>query len=382
MASPDHYKVLQIASGDLWAGAEVQLYTLVKTLGNEANLAVSVVLLNHGTLEQKLIESDIDVTVIDESQLNGLQILRRLLKHIKKIQPDIIHTHRTKENILGSIAARLSNNIPSLRTSHGAAEHKHKWYQVPKKAIHYLDRLCGRYLQQRIIAVSEDLAGILIKQYPANQIKVIENGIEVDNISIHEPAEDTTHDNHPGIFTVGIIGRLVPVKRVDIFIMVAQLFQQQHPDFDISFHIYGDGPLRSKLESLNAELKTNNIVYFKGHCEDIAEKIQGLDALLMTSDHEGLPMVLLEAMVLKTPIIAHSVGGITRLLEDGNCGVLVRDNEPSFYVKAIHELAGSAEMRSRIIDNAFDRVNKYYSASRNAREYLNEYYAITRKVRI
>ena len=70
-------RVLHIASGDLWAGAEVQLFTLAKALKNNTNTIVDIVLFNHGTLEQKLLSCDINVIVLDESKLNSLAILRR-----------------------------------------------------------------------------------------------------------------------------------------------------------------------------------------------------------------------------------------------------------------------------------------------------------------
>ena len=171
--------VLHIASGDLWAGAEVQLFTLAKALNNKQGINISVVLLNHGTLEQKLLKNDINVIVLDESTLNGFQILWQLITVIREIKPDVIHTHRVKENILGSIAA-LFNNIPTVRTQHGAPEHKPAWFHIPKRLILFMDWFCGRFLQKKIIAVSEDLAGILQKSFPADKIKVIENGIDLN----------------------------------------------------------------------------------------------------------------------------------------------------------------------------------------------------------
>ncbi len=76
--------VLHIASGDLWAGAEVQLFTLAKALENNTNTKVHIILLNHGRLEKELISCGIDVTVLDESTLNGFQILHKLIHVIKK----------------------------------------------------------------------------------------------------------------------------------------------------------------------------------------------------------------------------------------------------------------------------------------------------------
>ena len=115
-------KVLHISSGDLWAGAEVQLFTLAKSLIKNSATQVDVILFNHGRLEQELLDSNINVIVLDETTLNSLQILRKIIHTIKIIHPDVIHTHRLKENILGSAAALLTGNTPTLRTAHGAPE--------------------------------------------------------------------------------------------------------------------------------------------------------------------------------------------------------------------------------------------------------------------
>ena len=83
--------VLHIASGDLWAGAEAQVCTLATTLHTLEGARVSVVVLNHGILEQRLRNAGIPVSVLDESGLNGFQILWRLLRAIREIRPDVIH---------------------------------------------------------------------------------------------------------------------------------------------------------------------------------------------------------------------------------------------------------------------------------------------------
>ena len=140
--------VLHIASGDLWAGAEAMLYTLAKTLHSELNTQVTVVLLNHGTLEQKLRDCGIAVFVLDESHINGLQILQQLCRIIDDIKPDVIHSHRSKENILGSIAAWYKHRIPSLRTVHGAPEHRPPLHQLAKHIILFINRSSGRFFQR------------------------------------------------------------------------------------------------------------------------------------------------------------------------------------------------------------------------------------------
>ena len=98
-----------------------------------------------------------------------------------------------------------------------------------------------------------------------------------------------------------------------------------------------------------------------------------MDMLLMTSDHEGLPMILLEAMALQIPVIAHAVGGIPTLLDQGACGVLVREHNAPGYGDEIYRLAHNPEICSAIRQKALTRVSTYYSAEKNAGDYLLEY---------
>jgi glycosyltransferase involved in cell wall biosynthesis len=337
-------------------------------------VTVGVVVLNHGTLEQKLRHAGIDVVVLDETQLNGFRILLKLIRIIREQKPDVIHTHRHKENILGSFAALAAGNIPSLRTVHGILEKRPPFLHIPKRIIYFLDWVTGRFLQNRIISVSEELAAILAEEFPRNRIRIIENGIDLDEI--YRRAEHPYARKQDDTFRVGIVGRLVPIKRVDIFIATARYLQEQVPGAGVSFYIIGDGPLREELVLHSHESGTNRIVHFLGHQDDILRHIQNLDALMMTSDHEGLPMVLLEAMALRVPIIAHRTGGIPDLLDQGACGILIDDQDPQAYARAAMRLKENPELKALIVDKALTRVTGKYSAKKNAQAFLAEYIAL------
>lgn len=373
MDMTSHPKILQMASGDLWAGAEAQLYTLTKTLHSRMNIPVSVVLLNHGVLEQKLREAGVPVIILDEAKLNSAQILVRLYRTIRTQRPDIIHTHRHKENILGSIAGLLAGNIASVRTLHGAPEHPPKWWQFLRLAAQFTEWLTGRYIQKRIIAVTDSLVGIISQSYPLRMISVIENGIDVESM----PSSSSLLINNPDCrnsnINIGLAGRLVPVKRVDLFIRMAQHISEQNPKMEYCFRVFGDGPLDQELRSLANNLHMENTVLFEGHCENMASRLGELDILVMTSDNEGLPMIMLEAMVMRIPIVAHAAGGMSRLLDYGKCGLLVSDHNPEGYAHAVMQLLADPALRTKLADMAFDRVNLHYSAAANATAYLEIY---------
>ncbi len=357
---------MHIASGDLWAGAEVQLYTLASQQQRNADTRVSVVLLNPGRLQQALQARGVNVIVVDENQYHAGGIFMQLLRILHKHRPDIVHTHRIKENILGGFAAWL-RGIPSVRTVHGASEHRPKWSQPHKHVQKFLDWFSGRFVQKAIIAVSRQLADKLADSFTRNQIRVIENGIDIEATleAAQKSATQEVENDHPP-FSVGIVGRLVEVKRIDLFIDIANIIADNHPDKAIRFKIYGDGPLLDSMQNYGARLIDSGQLDFMGHCDNIQQELRKLDALLITSDHEGLPMVLLEAMCLKTCVIAHAVGAIPEVLDHGRCGILIPNQQPADYAAALLSIEQNRKQLMSLTEKAFERVSRHYNAASNA----------------
>jgi L-malate glycosyltransferase len=241
-------EVLHIASGDRWAGAEVQLWTLVRHLNRREDTRARVVLLNEGETAERLREAGVAVDILDESRLNGFQILLGLRRLIRLHRPDVIHTHRQKENILGSLANATTLRVPCVRTVHGAPEHAPPWSRPHKRIFRWLNWVAGRYIQTRIIAVTDELGRQLGREFPPNHVIAIENGVDVEAIS-------GAHDLGPADFRtalpqhrhIGIVGRLEPVKRIDIFLDMAADLLAGTPPSPLAFHVFGDG---SELEHI------------------------------------------------------------------------------------------------------------------------------------
>jgi len=335
-------KVIQVASGDLWGGAEAQINTLCKYLSRDPDTHVEVILLNHGELERRLKSNGIPVTVFDESQLSTIESFLRLKQSFKVKQPSVIHTHRQKENILASLANRFSARAACVRTQHGAPEFDYTWSQWKNKLQIELDRFCGRYLQKAVVAVSDELKQKLHAQFSCAHVEVIENGVDLELLADIKP---NTHfrSSEPGCYHIGIVGRLVPVKRVDLFLDMAKVLLDDHQlDKPLRFHVIGDGPLRAGLERQCADLDLQSRVTFHGHINEVAKYIKSLDVLLMCSDHEGLPMTLLEAIALGTPIVSHNAGALVAPFSACEGGVLSEDHAPESYAKSITGLLTNA----------------------------------------
>jgi len=115
-------RIIHVASGDIWAGAEAQLYELVCEIHKSQTVELQIILFNHGLLYERLLAASINVEVLDEQLLPSLIILYRLIGLIHKFDAHLVHTHGRKENVLGSIAAAVLRR-KTLRTIHGAPEH-------------------------------------------------------------------------------------------------------------------------------------------------------------------------------------------------------------------------------------------------------------------
>ncbi len=370
----ENIKILHIASGDLWAGAEVQLFTLAKELVGNPYIVLTVVLFNHGELERCLNAHNIHVHVIDEHKFNSLIIFRKLLSLLRDLNPDIVHTHRTKENILGSIAAKLAGVSKSIRTVHGAPEHKPPFWKFLKYISSQTDILCGKYLQSCVVAVSSELNDLLRSRF-GDGIVTIENGIDMD---FNVVASDMVAI--PGgkdAIKVCIVCRLVPVKRVDLFIEVAGIFLNEFDDA-VEFYIFGDGPLLGECNRLIDASGKAGFIHLMGFQKDMPAWMKKMDLLMIISDHEGLPMNLLEAMSLQLPIISHAVGGITKVLGNGEYGQLIRGQNVGDYVAAFREYLDNCERYIKKAMAGCEFIKNNYSASRNADLYTKLYRTLIR----
>ena len=360
-------KIMHVVSGDLWAGAECQVFTLCKYLNRNSDLRVEVIILNKGQLKDRLESEGIKTYLLDESKLSAFQIFYHIRRILQNAAPDVLHTHRQKENILATLAKTFTIKARSVRTQHGAPEFSYSWKQWPKKVIQALDYWCGAHLQQAVIAVSDDLASKLESHYPAGHVHVVENGVDMDALAaVGEPADLKPE----GACHIGLVGRLVPVKRVDLFIDMAKvLLKQQETRRKLQFHIFGDGPLRSVLTAQVNRLGLADRITFHGHVHDIASHIKALDVLLMCSDHEGLPMTLLEAMALGVPVVGHNVGALQPYFEQKSGGLMSAEHKANSYANTV------SDCLERGCDTVVQRGREAVLANFSAQLNANQIYA-------
>jgi glycosyltransferase involved in cell wall biosynthesis len=367
-----------VISGDLWAGAESQTHTLLRSLARYTDIELSAVLLNEGKLAERLRSDGINPIVIEETKEGFFAIRRCLTRILSEIRPEIIHSHRYKENILASLVARECGARRLVQTVHGVQEGLSGLRRLKMRAYQLLnDFQTGRRFDS-VIAVSEDIRRVLSIKHPQTNIVTIHNGIDLAAIKPCKPMSETRlslglESDNP---LIGSVGRLVPVKAYDVFLRSAAIVRESCPD--AHFLIAGDGPLRGELESMADGLRLGRNMIFTGFRDDILDIVNALDIYVVSSQHEGIPMSVLEAMALAKPIVSTAVGGMTEIIEKAISGALVEPGSDREIANTCLWLLGD-KSRIRVMgDEARARVQVRFSAAAQCKKVYDLYRELLR----
>jgi glycosyltransferase involved in cell wall biosynthesis len=175
------------------------------------------------------------------------------------------------------------------------------------------------------------------------------------------------------VFRVIVVGTIWKPKRIDRVIDIAEKISKQSSN-QIVFDIFGDGNLLS-FYTAYAESRNvlNSSVFFKGRTNNIAEEYRLADALLLTSDYEGTPNVVLEAMASGLPIISTPVGDVPEIVVNGSAGFVINFDEIEKMIDCIEFLASHRQESIRMGSCASMYVRENYSLAKLRKELLNLY---------
>ena len=277
---------------------------------------------------------------------------------------DLVHAHLPLAGVVARMAGRLAG-VPVIYTEHNLQE---RYHPLTRRA----NALTWRW-QSRVVAVSGEVAGSIERHLerhgPRVPVRVVLNGIEVDR-----PAPDPARvsslrraldlpSEAPVVGTVAVLRRQ---KRLDLWLEAARRLLAGRSD--IRFVIVGDGPLRRELEAETERLGLSSTVRFAGLQEDVAPYLALFDLFLISSEFEGLPLALLEAMAAGVPVVATAVGGIPEAIAADREGLLVPFGHPGALADAVGPLLDDPSRRSRLVRAARERVARDFSVERMARE--------------
>ncbi len=311
---------------------------------------------------------------------NDIVSLLRILKLIFAERPDIIHTHTAKAGTLGRAAGIIYNicnpfSDRKMRLVHTFHGHVFEGYfcAFKTKLFIYIERLLS-YFTSKIITVSATVKNELIALgiTRASKIEVIPLGFELDKfLNIAQRESD--------ILSIGVIGRLVPIKNHRLFLDSVSKFLKYKPEVGLRFKIIGDGELRRGLENYSRILGISDHIDFLGWQKDLVRVYSDLDIVVLTSLSEGTPVSLIEAMASARPVVATDVGGIKDLL--GNeirginnnfkvleRGIIVKSGDVNGFGEALVYLLDNPELRKGMGISGREYVKRNFGKERLIRD--------------
>lgn len=251
---------------------------------------------------------------------NNAQIMlqvRKVVQYIRRHHIQLIHCHLPWAGIVGRVAGRLSG-VPVVYTEHNKWERYHR--------LTYLMNKWSFATQQQVIAVSGEVANSIRTHYKKQSpvIQVVQNGIDVEKYTSRVgTGRDIRRelDISPKARVIGIACVFRAQKRLSRWLEIAHALHNQHPD--TRFIIVGDGVLRNEVHQKARELNMESYLHFAGLQTEMRPWLQAMDIFMMSSEFEGLPIALLEAMSMGCMPACTAAGGIPEVIRDNENGILV-----------------------------------------------------------
>jgi glycosyltransferase involved in cell wall biosynthesis len=356
-------RILHLASDDAWGGAERALLAIVDATRAQAGCEVRALLLNEGRLAQELRARGVAVTLLPERGLGLPRLVRALGRRLAEDRIDLVHAHRYKEILLGALCLPRR---PLLVTVHGLEPWRQAGLLASLRtwACLFAARLAGA----RFAAVSLELTRRLARWLGPGHVAHVPNPLALPVAG--EPAPDLRARcgwpaDRP---LVGFVGRLETVKGPDRLLDVVPLAPR-----DCGFVLIGAGSLAASLAERVAAEGLAGRVALIGEVPDAARYLAQLDVLAMTSRHEGLPMVLLEAAAAALPVVAYDVGGIAEILDGGAAAQRIPDGDAAAFAAALGSVLAQRET-SRAAAAAWGAsLRDRFAAARTGAAYLRLY---------
>jgi glycosyltransferase involved in cell wall biosynthesis len=345
----------QLGSG----GSEHQLFYLVRELQRE-QYRPAVVVWHYSEKDvyvNRIKELGIPLIGIDgeASRISKFRALRRIVGQLK---PEVIHSYSFYTNGAAWFAARGSATVGIGSIRGGFIEEKEDsglWLSMPSSRWPR-HQICNSFAAAENVKYTR---GVFM---PLN-LSVVPNGLDLARYKAMPPPTE-------GNLILGI-GSLFPRKRWDRLLTAAAALMRRGLAFQVQ--IAGDGPLRSSLESQARELDVGDRIRFLGNIDVVEEKLQEASFLAHTSDSEGCPNAVMEAMACGRPVVATDSGDVPLLVDHGKTGFVVRRGDDAALVDHLQTMLTNAVLRREMGVAARLKAEREFGLKRLVSETLNAY---------
>jgi glycosyltransferase involved in cell wall biosynthesis len=288
-----------------------------------------------------------------------LLALVRLVAILRKMQPDLVHTHSSKAGILGRWAAHLAGVPQVVHTIHGFGFHRRM--PLLKRCLFQTLEIWAAPLTTRFLAVSRANleAGVRAGLFPREKAGILRSGVVLapfrNGISAGSLRADLGIPS--GAPLAGMVACLKPQKAPTDFVAAAARVATRLPE--AHFLLVGDGELRGEVEEDVRRLGLAGRFHLLGWRRDIPRIFKNLDLLVLTSLWEGLPRVVPEAMAAGVPVVATRVDGTPEVVREGETGFLVEPHDVENLSERIVWLLSHREAAQRMGERGRGRVEEF-----------------------
>ena len=315
-------KILYVITGLNFGGAETQLMRMVRYVVKNTKDEVRVISLiepeYQGFVEElgKLKVPFISLNL--KKNGNFVYAIRNYQKVLKQFQPDIVHTHMIHANIFARVLRKKSAGYRLINTVHGEEDFlgkRAKLYQMTdKKAEHTV--CVSRALERQMLQV---------KAVSGERVVSLYNGLSTETYCVDLKVREN-YRKKLGLldtdFNWIIAGRLSHEKNHMNLLEACELLDEENPNWHLL--IAGEGITRDVLEEKISKSEIlQNKVQLLGLRSDVSALLNASDGFVLSSNYEGLPLVLQEAAAVGLPMVATDVGGCNEVVQEGKNGYLV-----------------------------------------------------------
>jgi glycosyltransferase involved in cell wall biosynthesis/peptidoglycan/xylan/chitin deacetylase (PgdA/CDA1 family) len=352
---PSRLRVMQVTWSLVAGGSEMYAYKIARGLDAQRYKAFICAVDQGGALEPEIAASGIPYFVMNRRPGIHLGMMWRLFRLFQRTRVDVVQTHHFNQLFYSAFAATLAG-ARIIHTEHSIEYLKSRKYRL---ALRLLSRLC-----HRVVAIGTEGANFLRDRVgiPTGKIELIRAGVDVEP----ERYDDSLRLKSREGLGLGaqdrvavIIARLFPEKNHALLLEAFRAVAAAVPVARLL--IVGEGTERARVEKSISDLGLNTLVQVLGVRRDVADILAASDLFVLSSDREGLPIAVLEAMAASKPVVATAVGDLPRLISDGVTGRLVPPRDPAALVDAILSVLGDPESAKRMGSSARALVNRSFS---------------------
>ena len=261
---------------------------------------------------------------------------------------------------LAVIEHLIADPAPAEAEGHGLAGSFRRLFGW--RARHMASKRWQGRLADVTICVSEAVRRRLVEEYgyPASRTITVRNGIDCRRYQPRELPKDSLPPAPHAVSPVTIVcaARLSSAKRIDVLLDALAMLRADSIPWRC--HILGAGPLEAALRARAGQLGLSELVRFVGYVEDVRPHLREADLFVLSSDKEGLPLALLEAMACGLPAVVTEVGGTGEAVVQNKTGLLVRRGDAEGLARCIQQLLGDAATRGEMGLAARRRIHEHF----------------------